>query len=103
MSDDRLVLLVEFHAAPGRLEDLRRALLDVVGPTRDEPGCLLYDLHDDPADPDHLVFYEIWESAAAHAAHDATTHIRSLVTLLPELTRDAPRMLRLRRIEPATG
>ncbi len=99
-TDERLVLVVEFHAAPGRIDELRRALLDVVGPTRAEPGCVLYDLHDDPADADHLVFYEIWESREAHAAHDDTAHIRDLVARLPELTAEPPRMLRLRRVEP---
>jgi quinol monooxygenase YgiN len=100
MSEEPLAMVVEFHAAAGRVVDLRRALLDVVGPTRAEDGCLLYDLHDSVEDPDVIAFYEIWATRAAHAAHDATPHIVDLVARLPELTAEPPRVLRLRRIEP---
>lgn len=101
MTDDRLVLSVEFRAAPRRAEELRAALLDLVAPTRAEDGCERYDLHDDPTDPDRFVFYEIWTTPQAHAAHDRTEHVRGIVAALPELTVESPRVLRLRRIEAA--
>jgi quinol monooxygenase YgiN len=99
MTDQRLVLVVEFRAAPGRSDALRTALLDLVAPTRAEAGCVLYDLHEDPADPDVYAFYEIWETPAAHAAHDRTDHVRSIQEALPGLTAEPPRVTRLRRIE----
>ncbi len=100
MSEEPLAMVVEFRAAPGRIDDLRGALLDVVGPTRAEDGCLRYDLHASVEDPDVVAFYEIWATRAAHAAHDRTPHIVALVARLPELTAEPPRVLRLRRIEP---
>lgn len=100
MTDDRLALVVEFRAAPGRLDDLRSALLDLTVATRAEDGCLRYDLHEDADDADVLAFYEVWATSAAHAAHDATEHVRSFVARIPELTAEAPRTRRLRRIEP---
>jgi quinol monooxygenase YgiN len=100
MTDHRLALIVEFQPARGKAAELRKALLDVVGQTRAEDGCLLYDLHEDVTDDDVLVFYEIWETPAHHAAHDATPHIIELVTRMPELTAEPPRMRRLHRIEP---
>ncbi len=103
MTDDRIALVVEFHAAAGRDDDLRTALLGIVGPTRAEDGCLLYDLHDDPADPGHFAFYEIWRTPQAHAAHDLTDHITRFVARIPELTAEPPRLLRLRPLEPSAG
>ena len=100
MSDEPLAMVVEFRAAPGRIDELRRALLDVVDVTRAESGCLRYDLHEDVTDPDVLAFYEVWASGEAHAAHDRTPHIVSLVERLPDLTAAPPEVLRLRRIEP---
>ena len=100
MTDEPLALVVEFRAAPGRADDLRAALLELTVATRAEDGCLRYDLHVDVVDPDVLVFYEVWASPAAHAAHDATAHVTSFVARIPELTVEAPRMRRLRRIEP---
>jgi quinol monooxygenase YgiN len=100
MTDEPLALVVEFRAAPGRAEDLRAALLELTVATRAEDGCLRYDLHEDVEDPDVLTFYEVWSSPAAHAAHDATPHVTSFVARIPDLTAEAPRMRRLRRIEP---
>jgi len=95
MTDHRLALIVEFQPARGKAAELRQALLDVVGPTRAED-----DLHEDGDDNDVLAFYEIWETPAHHAAHDATPHIIDLVTRMPELTAEPPRMRKLHRIEP---
>lgn len=103
MTDDRLALVVEFHAAPERSAELRDLLLGLVGPTRAEDGCLLYDLHEDPADPDAFWFYEVWRSPAHHAAHDRTDHVTAAVGVLPRLTAGEPRMTRLRRLEPTAG
>ena len=100
MTDDSVALVVVFRAAPGRIEDLRSTLLDLTVATRAENGCVLYDLHEDVNDPDVLVFYEIWASPAAHAAHDETAHVQAFVARFDELLDGPPRVNRLRRIEP---
>ena len=45
MPDPALAMVVEFRAAPGKVDELRAALLGIVGPSRAEAGCLRYDLH----------------------------------------------------------
>jgi quinol monooxygenase YgiN len=100
MTDDSVALVVVFRAAPGKIDDLRSALLDLTVATRAEDGCLLYDLHEDVDDPDVLAFYEIWATPAAHAAHDATPHVQGFVARFDELLAGRPRVNRLRRIEP---
>jgi (4S)-4-hydroxy-5-phosphonooxypentane-2,3-dione isomerase len=50
------------------IEDNARASL------RNEPGCLRFDVVADQADDDHFLLYEIYEDAAAFAAHKATPH-----------------------------
>jgi quinol monooxygenase YgiN len=96
---DPLAMVVEFRAAPGKVDELRAALLAIVGPSRAEDGCLRYDLHTDREDPDVLAFYEVWESVDAHAAHDRTAHIDHLRTVLPGLVAER-RVLRMTPIEP---
>ena len=100
MTDDSVALVVVFRAAPGKIDDLRSALLDLTVATRAEDGCLLYDLHEDVNDADVLAFYEIWASPAAHAAHDLTPHVQGFVARFDELLAGPPRVNRLRRIEP---
>ena len=75
MAAEPLAMVVEFRAAPGKVDELRAALLAIVGPSRAEDGCLRYDLHVDREDPDVLAFYEVWASPEAHQAHDRTPHI----------------------------
>lgn len=99
MAAEPLAMVVEFRAAPGRVDELRAALLAIVGPSRAEEGCLRYDLHVDREDPDVLAFYEVWATPDAHAAHDRTPHIEHVRTVLPELVADR-RVLRMTPIEP---
>jgi quinol monooxygenase YgiN len=62
-------------AKPGYEEQLRKALEGIVGPTREEPGALQYDLHRDVQEPRRFVFVERWASKEALAAHAASAHI----------------------------
>jgi hypothetical protein len=51
MSDNHFILNVHLEAVPGHEEELAQHLLGLVGPTRAEPGCLVYNLHRDPENP----------------------------------------------------
>ena len=99
MAAEPLAMVVEFRAAPGKVDELRAALLAIVPPSRAEEGCLRYDLHVDREDPDVLAFYEVWASPEAHAAHDLTPHIEHVRTVLPGLVAER-RVLRMTPIEP---
>ena len=59
-------------AQPGAEAALQSILLGLVAPTRLEAGCLRYDLHRDPLNPQTLVFLETWDNRAAHQAHMQT-------------------------------
>ena len=61
-------------AQPGAEAALQSILLGLVAPTRLEAGCLRYDLHRDPLNPQTLVFLETWASREAHQAHLKTPH-----------------------------
>jgi quinol monooxygenase YgiN len=62
-------------AKPGFEEQLREAMVGIVGPTRKEQGALQYDLHRDLKEPRRFVFFERWESEAALGAHAKSAHI----------------------------
>jgi quinol monooxygenase YgiN len=71
---DAVALIVVMHAKPGQESLLQAELTALVRPTRNEEGCLLYDLHRSPDVPGDFLFYEIWSSREAHAAHKQTPH-----------------------------
>ena len=71
---DAVALVVMMHAKPGQELLLQAELTALLRPTRNEEGCILYDLHRSTDVPSDFLFYEIWASRQAHAAHKQTPH-----------------------------
>ena len=69
-----VVLTAMVKAKPGQEEAVKEALLSLVEPTRKEPGCLCYYLHQSKADPTQFMFYEQWASKEDLAAHGKPPH-----------------------------
>ena len=52
-----IVLVAGLRARPGREKALQKLLEQMLEPTRDEPGCLTYDLHQSVVDPELFFVY----------------------------------------------
>jgi quinol monooxygenase YgiN len=74
-----VTVIATFHASPGQEQALREALVALVAPTRQEEGCLNYDLHVYQDEPGKFLFHENWISRAHLDAHLASTHIQALL------------------------
>jgi quinol monooxygenase YgiN len=68
------VLTARWVAKEGEEEAVRAALAQLAGPTREEPGCLLWQPHRDPEDPRFFFIYEQYTDRAAYEAHGETEH-----------------------------
>lgn len=77
-TDKSIRCLAFFKARPGKSEELESILLDLVEPTRGEPGNIAYVLHRSTKDPDSLVFDEVWTDMAALEAHLRKPYLRAL-------------------------
>lgn len=64
---------------PEYLEDVTQALLAIVAASREEPGCLQYDLHREIGSSHSFVFYERWRSDEAVALHEASEHFQHFI------------------------
>jgi quinol monooxygenase YgiN len=73
-----VVLTATIKALAGREAVVRSALLDMVGPSRDEAGCICYNLHESNDEPGLFIFYEQWADQAAFDAHLETPHFLAL-------------------------
>lgn len=76
--DDAIILTAIVKAKPDEVEAVKEALLSMVEPTRQEPGCLCYNLHQSKSDPTQFMFYEQWASKEAFDAHGKTPHMKAL-------------------------
>jgi len=80
-----VIVVATFTARPGMGDTVEAGLQDVVAPTHNEDGCLLYALHRGIVDPDTLVFVERWTSTEALGAHAAQPWVRGLSALAEHL------------------
>jgi quinol monooxygenase YgiN len=85
MAGETVHVIALFVAAPGKEDDLERVLIGLVEPTRQEAGCLRYDLVRGPGRSAAFAFIEEWESDATLDAHSRSEHLRAVQPLLPPL------------------
>ena len=85
---EKLTVVARVRAKAGKEDEVQQTLLALVAPTRAEPGCLNYDLHQSLDDPALFLFYENWASKPHLEAHAQSAHIQAFraraVALLAE-------------------
>ena len=72
---DVLTAVARVKAVPGSEETVRRALIAMVVPTREEEGCVDYRLHVVNEDPGLFYFVALWRSEADLDSHLEEPHI----------------------------
>jgi quinol monooxygenase YgiN len=77
MAKSAVGVVARIVAKPDSVEIVRKGLLSLLEPTRREPGCILYELMQNSADPTDFTFYEEWTDAASLNAHGAAAHLES--------------------------
>lgn len=60
MRPQSITVVARIKAKVGREEDVKKELTALIAPTRLEPGCLKYDLHQSSEDKSLFMFYENW-------------------------------------------
>ena len=71
---EAVTLVVLLKSREGQEPLLEAELRALVGPTRKEDGCLIYDLHRGADVPSSYLLHEVWESREAHRLHTQTPH-----------------------------
>jgi quinol monooxygenase YgiN len=93
-------VIATFLAEIGKEDEMERALLEMIEPTRREPGCLRYDLLRSLKGETYteFVFVEEWESEEALDAHGRTEHFRGLRPKIKGCLGSLPRVVRFRQV-----
>ena len=95
---DLLTVVASMRARAGRERDLRELLEGLVEPTKQEPGCVNYDLHQSTTDPAVFYFYENWERSEHLDAHLQSAHLSHALSRVDELLDGGLTIERLHRI-----
>ena len=82
------IVIAHYRAQPGREQQVRAALGQMVAPTRAEPGNLAYEVCADPADPAVFALFEKYVDAGGFTAHTETPHFEKYLRgqILPSLS-----------------
>ncbi|MDX2424546.1 MAG: putative quinol monooxygenase [Amphritea sp.] len=64
-----LIIVARIEAKLDHIDLVKTELIRLIAPTREEDGCLQYDLHQDNNNPAVFLFYERWESRDLWLAH----------------------------------
>jgi quinol monooxygenase YgiN len=73
-------------AKKGKEKEVEAQLCGLLAPSRKDPGCLSYDLHQSIDDPAVFVFYETWKSQSLLEDHLKTPHLLAWLDKAPKLT-----------------
>ena len=79
-------------ARTDKIEETKAALGSLVAPTRDEVGCISYELFQSDADPTEFVTIEEWADQAAIDAHMGSDHIAAALSAAPEILAADPKI-----------
>ena len=81
----KITVVAKVVAQKESIETVKAELFKMIGPTRQEPGCIEYRLHQDNDDPAVFLFYENWESLACLEQHMNSAHFQSYVAAVGDL------------------
>lgn len=79
------IVIAILEAVKGKEDILKKALIDVIEPSRNEESCIDYQLHQDKNNEAQFILYEKWKSSELHSQQFTKPYILSLIEQLPTL------------------
>ncbi|HEY1368572.1 MAG TPA: putative quinol monooxygenase [Gaiellaceae bacterium] len=70
-------IAVKWTIKDGEMDAVLAAMRPLMAASRAEPGCLQYDLHRDPGNPNVLFLYEQYADEDAYKAHADSEHFET--------------------------
>jgi quinol monooxygenase YgiN len=70
------VLVVEYDIVPAEIDKYLNAVKELGAASVKEPGFRQLFITTAQKDPNHVLLFELWDNAAAHAAHVKTGHFK---------------------------
>jgi quinol monooxygenase YgiN len=92
MSAKPITVVATLRAKPGKEAELRQELLALIPTTRQEPGCLNYDLHQAVDNAGRFLFHENWTTRQGLDDHLNRPHLRAFLAKAPDLLSEPPQI-----------
>ena len=92
MNAKSLTVIAQIKAKPGKETQVRQELLSLVAPSRKDPGCLNYDLHQALEKPTLFLFHENWASKAHLDQHLQKPDLQAVLARVGQLVAEPPQV-----------
>ena len=90
MSKQTIKVVAHVIARTDKIPQVQTILQGIVVPTRQEAGCLSYQLFSNDGNPGEFLFIEEWTDENAIAAHFCTPHIQQALAEITPLLAQTP-------------
>ncbi|MCK5552115.1 MAG: antibiotic biosynthesis monooxygenase [Deltaproteobacteria bacterium] len=77
MADKKVTVVARIKTKAGMEEKVKQELLSLQVPTRSEPGCINYDIHQSVDDKSLFLLYENWASKDDLDKHFEMTYLKA--------------------------
>jgi len=94
-----VTVLAIIKAKPGMEARVEQALKDLIEPTRQESGCINYDLHVLMDKPGEFMFYENWQSKERLDDHLNRPHLQDFLAQAEEILAEPVSISLFRKID----
>ncbi len=98
MKTKPVTVVARLRAISGKEEELKKALLDLIAPSRKDPGCINYDLHQSSEHKSCFLFHENWETKELLDKHLSTSHLKAFMAKSTNLLAEPPQITLWERI-----
>lgn len=83
-------LTAVIKALPGKADEMKAILLELVEDSTKEAACIQYDLHQSASEPNVFIFHEIWQDTESLEQHNKTPHLLRFKETSKYLLAEAP-------------
>jgi len=98
MKTKLVTVVARMRARSGKEEELKKVLVGLIAPSRQDPGCVNYDLHQSNEHKSCFLFLENWESKELLDKHLATPHLKAFIAKIDDLLAEPPQITLWERI-----
>ena len=92
MSNEKIVLIARLKVKPDKIEQTKSAALAIVADSRNEAGCINYDIHQSIEDETVFCWHETWVNKAAIDEHFATPFFQEFFAVVGEVAAEPPQI-----------
>lgn len=80
-----ITIIVHFLVKQGKKEEFHKAMEELLIKSREEEGCLLYDIYEGRDDTNSVVLLEHWKDQVAIDIHGKTDHFMTIIPRIKEI------------------